>query len=274
MLRPLLQPSSQGSPEDHGSTSTTTAAGVRYAGVRAVMAPKNSMQSWVVAAAGWLLVCCSHESQPAAGGAQPVSTPPVSQPVAAKLPTASGKACIVLLHGKGGHALPERVTGDTTYLLPGGNTDGWGGRYWLYYPEQRYQEVRAIVQRAIDDAGCGPVIVQGFSNGAAAAAKLYCRAERFNQHVIGYIVDDPVPDHGADGCKPAAGVQLRLYWTGGLSVATAGWSCAEQDWTCEGGSTIGIERYGRALATEVKPSIHSTHAEYASPPEQTLWFAR
>jgi hypothetical protein len=185
-----------------------------------------------------------------------------------------GKRCVVILHGKGGNAQPERVTGETTLLQPGGNAAGWGGRQWLYYPEQRYQEVRAIVQSAIAAAGCGPVIVRGFSNGAAAAAKLYCRAERFDQHVIGYIVDDPVPDHGVDGCKPAPGVQLRVYWTGALAVAVSGWSCADQDWTCEGGRTIGIERYGQALASEVKPSIHSTHTEYASPPEQAQWFAR
>jgi hypothetical protein len=180
----------------------------------------------------------------------------------------------VLLHGKGGTAQPGRVTEGTTFIQPGGNADGWGGRQWLYFPEARYQEVRAIVQSAIDGAGCGPVIVQGFSNGAAAAAKLYCRGERFGQHVIGYIADDPVPDHGVDTCKPAAGVRIRVYRTGALAGATDGWSCAEQDWTCEGGSTIGIERYGQALATQVQRSIHTTHAEYAAPPEQTAWFDR
>jgi hypothetical protein len=66
---------------------------------------------------------------------------------------------------------------------------------------------------------------------------------------------------------------VRLYWSGGLSVATDGWSCATQDWTCEGGRTIGIEKYWRALGAEVKKSIHTTHEEYSSPPEQTAWFA-
>ena len=65
---------------------------------------------------------------------------------------------------------------------------------------------------------------------------------------------------------------MRLYWTGALSVATDGWPCSTRDWTCEGGRTIGIEKYARALGTEVKKSIHTTHAEYSSPPEQTAWF--
>jgi pimeloyl-ACP methyl ester carboxylesterase len=179
---------------------------------------------------------------------------------------------VVLLHGKGGAALGSSVTGDITYLRPGGNADAWGGRQWLYFPEDRYQQMRALLAGEIGRAGCGQVIVQGFSNGAAAAAKLYCRGEGFDDRVTGYIIDDPVPDHAVEGCKPTSGVRLRLYWTGGLSVATDGWPCATQDWTCEGGRTIGIEKYGRALGADVKKSIHTTHAEYPSPPEQTAWF--
>jgi hypothetical protein len=235
--------------------------------------------NWMgIAGASWLAVACPHEPRQVGSAPlhdAPAVASPAPQPSAAgPLATAAGKRCVVLLHGKGGTAQPGRVTEGTTFIQPGGNADGWGGRQWLYFPEARYQEVRAIVQSAIDGAGCGPVIVQGFSNGAAAAAKLYCRGERFGQHVIGYIADDPVPDHGVDTCKPAAGVRIRVYRTGALAGATDGWSCAEQDWTCEGGSTIGIERYGQALATQVQRSIHTTHAEYAAPPEQTAWFDR
>jgi hypothetical protein len=238
---------------------------------------KQSNWAWI-AGACWLAAACSPEPRQVGSAAlhdAPAVGNPAPQPSAAEpLHRPAGKRCVVLLHGKGGTAQPGRVTEGTTFIQPGGNADGWGGRQWLYFPEARYQQVRAIVQSAIDDAGCGPVIVQGFSNGAATAAKLYCRGERFGQHVIGYIADDPVPDHGVDACKPAPGVRMRVYWTGALASATDGWSCAQLDWTCEGDSTIGIERYARALATQVQRSIHTTHAEYAAPPEQTAWFDR
>jgi pimeloyl-ACP methyl ester carboxylesterase len=192
-------------------------------------------------------------------------------PAAPILPPGADKKCVVKLHGKGGGAQPGSVASDVEYLHPGGNDSGWGGREWRYFPEVRYQQVRATVAVALDAAGCGRALVQGFSNGAAAAAKLYCRGEDFGGRVLGYVIDDPVPDSGVLGCQPRAGTQLRLYWTGGLAIATDGWLCATQDWTCEGGRTIGIARYARELGTEAVPSIHSTHAQYEAPPEITAW---
>lgn len=203
---------------------------------------------------------------------EPANPPPTTTPEPSAPTTPSGKKCVVFLHGKGAGAVGSSSEGDVTVVRPGGNADGWGGKQWLYFPDARYQQVRTTVQGAIDGAGCGQVIVKGFSNGAAAAAKLYCRGERFGGKVVGYVVDDPVPDQGVIGCKPASGMKVRLYWTGGLSGATDGWSCAKEDWTCEGGSTIGIAKYGRALGTEVKQSIHTQHAEYSTPPEISAWF--
>lgn len=197
----------------------------------------------------------------------------VAVPVAPLLPPGAAKKCVVLLHGKSGGAQPSSVTADVEYLRPGGNGTGWGGREWRYFPEEGYSQVRDSVAGALNAAGCGHAIVQGFSNGGAAAAKLYCRGEDFGGRVLGYIVDDPVPDEGVLGCRPRAGMHLKLYWTGGLDIATDGWSCAAQDWTCEGGRTIGIARYARELGTEAAQSIHSTHAEYASPPEVAAWLA-
>jgi pimeloyl-ACP methyl ester carboxylesterase len=192
-------------------------------------------------------------------------------PPAPLLPPGVAKKCVLLLHGKGGIAQPSSVIADIEYLRPGGNGSGWGGREWRYFPAEGYAQVRASLENALTTAGCGRAIVQGFSNGGAAAAKLYCRAEDFSGRVIGYIIDDPVPDEAVLGCKPRAGMHLQLYWTGGLAVATDGWSCAAQDWTCEGGRTIGIARYARELGTSAAQSIHATHAEYTSPPEVAAW---
>jgi hypothetical protein len=157
-------------------------------------------------------------------------------------------------------------------VRPNGNAPGWDGLQWLYFPESKYQAVRSIIARAITDAGCGKVIVHGFSNGAAAAAKLYCRGERFGGTTIGYIVDDPVTDHAVDACAPAAGVKVRVYWTGALGTAHDGWQCSSGDWTCEGGTTVGIDKYVERLSTQAARSVHRKHAEYTNPPEHSSWW--
>ena len=184
---------------------------------------------------------------------------------------ASPLKCVVFLHGKGDRGAATHESGGVLYLQPAGNAAGWRGRQWLYFPGTRYAEVKAVVERSIAAAGCDAVLIHGFSNGASAAAKLFCQGETFGHRVVGYLIDDPVPDHGADACFPAPGVKVRLYWTGGLARATEGWSCASADWTCEGGTAVGIERYARNLGAEVTPSIHRTHQPYVAPPEYQQW---
>jgi hypothetical protein len=177
------------------------------------------------------------------------------------------RRCVVFLHGKGGAGGPSLPAEGYLRVAPVGNADGWGGKQWLYFPDARFAEVRAIVASALDGAGCTRALVHGFSNGGAAAAKLYCRGDSFGGRVQAYVFDDPVPDHGADACTPPAGTQATLYWTGALGQAAAGWSCAEGDWTCEGGSTIGVQRYAQNLGLAVGKSIHTSHTPYENPPE-------
>lgn len=198
----------------------------------------------------------------------PVTTPPPG--AADTTAPASGPNCVVRLHGKGGAGSAARERDGYVELAPTGNASGWGGRQWLYFPESGYQAGRAAVANAIDGAGCRRVVIDGFSNGAAFAAKLYCRGESFGGRLAGVIVDDPVTDHAVEGCAPASGVRVTLYWTGALQgVAQPGWSCASADWTCEGGSTIGIAAYAAALGTTAKQSPNSGHSAYANPPELT-----
>ncbi len=157
-----------------------------------------------------------------------------------------------------------------TVLSPTGNADGWDGRQWLYFPADRYAEALAIVESAA--AGCDQVIVGGFSNGASFAASLYCHGETLDGRLVGVVVDDPVPDHSADGCAPAGGVGVTLYWTGALDATAApGWDCSEADWTCEGGETIGIDAYAGALGTPVEPSPHTDHQPYQDAPALTAF---
>jgi hypothetical protein len=198
---------------------------------------------------------------------------PVTQ-AEAPAPAASGVRCIVRLHGKGGGpGGTEQIGEGLLEVEPGGNASGWGGRQWLYFPESGYAEARAVVQRSIDEAGCGPVVLYGFSNGGAFAAKLYCRGETFGGRVQGVVIDDPVVDNAVNGCGPAGGVRVALYWTGGLEgQAQPGWDCASGDWTCEGGTTIGIDAYQGALGVARKQSPNGSHAPYWNAPELNAWW--
>ena len=169
-------------------------------------------------------------------------------------------------------ATPRSATA-TSSCRRRGNADGWGGRQWLYFPEERYTEAVGVVRSAIDAMGCTDVVVHGFSNGAAFAASLYCHGESFDGRLRGVIVDDPVTDHGVDTCTPAAGVQLALYWTGGLAEqSTPGAACKPMDWTCQGDSLIGIDAYAAALGTHgaAEPE-HASHTPIDEPPEIAAW---
>ena len=182
--------------------------------------------------------------------------------------TTAGGRCLVRLHGKGGTGAETVTEGDVTIIAPTGNADGWDARQWLYFPDADYDAARAIVDGAI--ATCDQVIVNGFSNGASFAAKLFCRGETFDGRLVRVVVDDPVVDGAVTGCAPDPSVAVTLYWTGALEPpASAGWDCAESDWTCEGGTTIGIDAYAAALATEALDSPFDEHQWYADAPEVT-----
>jgi hypothetical protein len=197
-----------------------------------------------------------------------------TSPASTSTATAPNGACVLRLHGKGGAGGTTVTAGDITTVRPTGNAEGWGGRQWLYFPATKYAAARQVVADAIVSAQCTRVVLHGFSNGAAFAASLYCQGETFDGRLVGVVVDDPVTDHAVEGCAPAPGVPAVLYWTGALEgQAVAGWDCAAADWTCEGGSTIGIASYAAALATTPVASPHTDHQEYTDAPEPARWLA-
>jgi pimeloyl-ACP methyl ester carboxylesterase len=192
-----------------------------------------------------------------------------SRPSATSPPPTADR-CTVMLHGKGGTGgagIVDESTG-VAILRPTGNADGWGARQWRYDDGELYDQARAVVASAIDASACTEVIIGGFSNGGAFAARLACRGEDFGGRVVGYVVDDPVPDRSTEGCTPPAGVALTLYWTGGLAdTATPGWDCDDADWTCLGGVTVGIEAFAAGLGVPITPSVHDEHTPYGEAPE-------
>lgn len=176
------------------------------------------------------------------------------------------------LHGKGGSGADTVVNDGVTVVSPSGNADGWGARQWLYFPDGEYEAARAII--AEDVASCDQIIVDGFSNGAAFAAKLFCRGESFDGRLVRVVVDDPVVDAAVEGCAPAPSVDVVLYWTGALEgTALPGWDCESGGWTCEGGTTIGIDAYASALGAEVLDSPFDDHQWYLDAPEVADWRA-
>jgi pimeloyl-ACP methyl ester carboxylesterase len=183
-----------------------------------------------------------------------------------------GGDCVVRLHGKGGSGWPTEVVDDIAYLAPTGNEDGWDDRQWLYFPDERYDEARAIVLDAIDAADCESVVIDGFSNGGAFASKLACRGETFGDRLTGIVIDDPVTDEGVADCAPASDVRLAFYWTGALAeAAPAGTDCRDLDWTCEGDVIIGVDAYTTALGVEVQASPFDDHQWYLDAPEPVVW---
>ena len=183
--------------------------------------------------------------------------------------------CVVRLHGKGGDAEPARVVGDLMELSPAGNAEGWGARQWVYDADEQYAQAKAIVADALDDAECSRAVVNGFSNGGAFAAALYCGGERFEGRVVGYVIDDPVPDQAVLGCDPDERVEVALYWTGALDqVATPGANCADLDWTCVGESLLGIVSYAAELGATASKSPYAEHEWHRDAPELALWLNR
>jgi hypothetical protein len=181
-----------------------------------------------------------------------------------------GGRCVVRLHGKGGTGAATVNDAGVAIIAPTGNADGWGGRQWLYFPDEEYAAARTMVADSVEE--CGQIILDGFSNGAAFAAKLYCRGETFDGRLVRVVVDDPVVDAGVEGCMPDPSVDVVLYWTGGLeATARPGWNCAEGDWTCEGGVTIGIDAFAEALATDVLESPFDEHRWFLDAPELDDW---
>jgi hypothetical protein len=184
----------------------------------------------------------------------------------------AGVRCVVRLHGKGGYGSSTSSQRGSSVVSPTGNSTGWGGMQWLYGDTGSYASARAAVASAITGAGCGHTVVYGFSNGASFAASLYCHGETFGGRVAGYVVDDPVTDHAGQGCAPAAGVRVAIYWTGALEPpAVAGWACSAGDWTCQGGTTIGIDAYAASLGTSPIQSPYSTHDAYVDAPQVWSW---
>lgn len=121
---------------------------------------------------------------------------------------------IVYLHGRGGSGFASAASsgGATWRINPTSNTEfSDRGHVWQYKTAARFAEAKQVVRRAIVDKRCERVVIAGFSDGAAFAAKLMCRGESFGNTLIGFVLADPVPDRVVDKCRPSPLTAGRRY---------------------------------------------------------------
>jgi hypothetical protein len=210
---------------------------------------------------GLLLAACGGESS---------DDGPVTQPSS---PAVTASDCVVRLHGKSESGAATSVDGNgVARVAPNGNERDGNGYKWIYFPDESYVAARTIVTDAIARIGCERVVLGGFSNGAAFAAKLYCSGDDLGAPIVGVVIDDPVPDNGAAGCAPLDQAPVTVFWTGALAeTAQPGWECDEGGWICDGGTTVGIERFAADLGATITASPFTDHIANVDAPEWTAF---
>lgn len=122
----------------------------------------------------------------------------------------------------------------------------------------RFAEAKQVVRRAIVDQRCERVVIAGFSNGAAFAAKLMCRGESFGNTVIGFVLADPVPDRVVDKCRPSPLTAGRRYVCHSRQFRKSFPDTGTQDrprgWTFETGC-YAINTWDQRASTRADPMI-------------------
>jgi hypothetical protein len=176
--------------------------------------------------------------------------------------------CIVALHGKGANGAPTYQSDGTFLIAPNGNAAAGSGRQWIYASPDEFAQASEIVASAITSVGCTQVVVAGFSNGGALAAKLYCRGVTFGGRVVGFIINDPVTDQSIEPCSPSA-PNVVLTQSDELSgYIGAGGPCPSA-WTCEG-SLFSQAVYAARLG--LTPIRHSNHTMVPYLPYAASWW--
>ncbi len=207
------------------------------------------MLSWAIQRRAIAVLCCvlSVGAAHAADAATSTTRGPVN--------------CIVHLHGRGGSGFASAASsgGATWRINPTSNTEfSDGGHVWQYNTSARFADAKKVVQRAIASKRCERVVIAGFSNGAAFAAKLMCRGESFDNTVIGFVLADPVPDRVVDKCRPSPLTLGRRYVRHSRqfrkSFSGTGTRDCPRGWTYETGC-YAITRWDQRASTSADPII-------------------
>ena len=222
---------------------------------------RSARRSFVLALVGGvsLLAACGADQAPEVA---PTTTAPVGL---------EADACLVRVHGRGDTgALPVERDGYVE-LAPTGNAVDGDGHVWLYGDDEEYTAALARITSAVEAVGCERVVLNGFSNGGGFVGRLLCRGEDLDGALRGVVLDDPVPDEGATGCAPPPSTQVAVYWTGALTAAAPGTSCASIGYVCFGDEVVGIDAYAASVGAEVQASPNTEHVWFREAPETTAW---
>lgn len=192
-------------------------------------------------------------------------------PTAPERAEVQAERCLVRLHGRSGEGAEPVDAGDHAEVSPTGNGTAEGGFQWLYGTDEELAAASSRVEAWIDAVGCQEVILNGFSNGGGFLGALHCSGETFDGRVVGVVIDDPVPDQGVADCAADPEIPVTVFWTGGLTEAVAGTSCAEIGYTCAGDDLLGIDAYAEALGSSVTASPHDEHVWNRQALETTAW---
>lgn len=172
-----------------------------------------------------------------------------------------GAACILTLHGAGttNAGFVEDFDEGIIRVVPQSPNPEWP-HFWLYdgpylsYTDSDapFDELVEFVTGQLDANNCGPVMLQGGSNGAAFGAKIYCRGIDFGGRLWSVIIDDPVPDAGVIGCDPSPTVERSLFTHSGEVARESALfednRCTQSPtlphpWYCEDDTGFSIEEY-------------------------------
>lgn len=181
------------------------------------------------------------------------------------------EACLVRVHGRSDTGARPVEHDGYVELAPTGNAVDGDGHVWLYGDDEAYDDAVARITAAVDAVGCERVVLNGFSNGGGFVGRMLCRGEDLGGTLRGVVIDDPVPDEGVTDCAAAPSTRVAVYWTGALTVATPGASCASIGYVCFGDEIVGIDAYAASVGAEVQPSPHTEHTWFREAPETTAW---
>lgn len=213
------------------------------------------------------------ESGNLSGGAVSVSSSSASEAAAIQFKTINtgggndqvltGVRCTLTLREAGPYdGLPDELYSDINVLniAPAKpNTEPRG--FWKYdgphnfqndpnLDEQAYTDLVQHVRTFINSKNCGPTLVRGASNGAAFAAKLYCRGETFENRVWGFFIDDPVMDEGVLNCAPSPNFTKVQFihsrqLVGDAAATSPNFRCTNVvgQWYCENDKTMTLSQY-------------------------------
>jgi pimeloyl-ACP methyl ester carboxylesterase len=193
----------------------------------------------------------------------PTTIAPTTVAPTTNAPPVNGNRCLVFLHGMGGTGSAIYRNDNVWWVQPAGNYWAAGGLSWDYVTASGFVANVANIRAQISAAGCGQVVLVGFSNGGGLASRTLCSGETFGGRLVGVILDDPVVDSAPLGCSNAAGVQVAMLYTSWMAGIGAQGGACDPGWVCLG-NRMTVTNYASAVGASavLKNRGHEPEPDY------------